>query len=67
MKTDGFAATEKLKNTFLGIGIVDDSLLKVFDNFNEDFEKMIQKGVRGKQTLVKYQYYPKHFFTKNVF
>lgn len=55
MKTDGFATAEKLKNSFLGIGTMDDSLLKVFQNFNADFEKMVQKGVRGKQTLAKYQ------------
>ncbi|ATA93723.1 integrase [Capnocytophaga canimorsus] len=55
MKTDGFATAEKLKNSFLGIGTMDDSLLKVFQNFNADFEKMVQKAVRGKQTLAKYQ------------
>ncbi|WP_317045551.1 Arm DNA-binding domain-containing protein [Capnocytophaga canimorsus] len=55
MKTEGFATAEKLKNSFLGIGTMDDSLLKVFENFNVDFEKMVQKGVRGKQTLAKYQ------------
>ncbi|MFJ1426340.1 phage integrase SAM-like domain and Arm DNA-binding domain-containing protein, partial [Capnocytophaga canimorsus] len=55
MKIDGFATAEKLKNSFLGIGTMDDSLLKVFENFNVDFEKMVQKGVRGKQTLAKYQ------------
>lgn len=55
MKTDGFATAEKLKNSFLSIGTMDDSLLKVFEKFNADFEKMVQKGVRGKQTLAKYQ------------
>ncbi|MFJ1473595.1 phage integrase SAM-like domain and Arm DNA-binding domain-containing protein, partial [Capnocytophaga cynodegmi] len=61
MKTDGFATAEKLKNSFLGIGTMDDSLLKVFQNFNADFEKMVQKGVRGKQTLAKYQNVYTHF------
>lgn len=55
MKINGFVTSEKLKNSFLGIGTMDDSLLKVFQKFNQDFEKMVQKGVRGKQTFAKYE------------
>ncbi|MFK8271809.1 site-specific integrase [Capnocytophaga stomatis] len=60
MKMDGFATAEKLKNSFWGIDTMDDSLLKVFQNFNADFEKMVQKGVRGKQTFSKYEIVYKH-------
>lgn len=50
LKQEGFVTAEKLKLAFLGVGIMDDSLLKVFKENNEDFGKMVDKGERSKST-----------------
>lgn len=55
LKQEGFVTAEKLKLAFLGVGIMDDSLLKVFKKNNEDFGKMVDKGERSKSTYYKYK------------
>ena len=47
MKYEGVVTAQKLKATFLGIGVMEDSLLKVYEKFKEDFALMVEKGVRS--------------------
>lgn len=60
MKIDGFATAKKLKNSFLGIITEGHSLLKMFKKFTADFEEMVIKGIRSKQTLAKYNIVYEH-------
>ena len=53
MKYEGVVTAQKLKATFLGIGVMEDSLLKVYEKFKEDFALMVEKGVRSYSTLNK--------------
>ena len=43
LKDEGFATAQKVKLSFLGVGVMEDSLLKVFKKNNEDFEKWFPK------------------------
>lgn len=52
---DGFVSAEKVKNAYLGMDMRYETLLKVFERHNEDFEKMYQAGSRSWRTLYKYQ------------
>ena len=54
MKYEGVVTAQKLKATFLGIGVMEDSLLKVYEKFKEDFALMVEEGVRSYSTLNKY-------------
>ncbi|MDQ0107163.1 integrase [Chitinophaga terrae (ex Kim and Jung 2007)] len=54
LKHEGFATAQKVKLTFLGVGVMEDALLKVFREQNEDFEKMVAKGKRSQSTYAKY-------------
>jgi integrase len=54
-KDEGFVTAQKLKLAFLGVGVMEDSLLKVFRKNNEDFEKMVAKGERAESTYYKYK------------
>jgi len=55
LKDEGFATAQKVKLSFLGVGVMEDSLLKVFKKNNEDFEKMVAKGERSQSTYYKYK------------
>lgn len=55
LKDEGFATSQKVKLSFLGVGVMEDSLLKVFKKNNEDFEKMVSKGERSQSTYYKYK------------
>src|SRR5690606_16441978 len=55
MKDEGFATADKVKLTFLGVGVMDDAILKVFKQENKDFEKMVAKGERSASTYAKYK------------
>lgn len=67
LKHEGFVTAEKLKLTFLGVGIMEDSLLKVFKKNNEDFGEMVAKGERSDSTYYKYKTVYNHIveFIKN--
>jgi hypothetical protein len=55
LKDEGFATAQKVKLSFLGVGVMDDAILKVFKEQNEDFERMVSKGKRSKNTYSKYK------------
>lgn len=55
LKNEGFATAQKVKLSFLGVGVMDDAILKVFKDQNEDFERMVSKGKRSQNTYNKYK------------
>lgn len=54
LKEEGFATAHKVKLLFLGVGIMEDGILSVFQEHNEQFEKMVAKKDRAQNTLNKY-------------
>lgn len=54
LKHEGFATAQKVKLSFLGVGVMDDAILKVFNDQNEDFKKMVEKEERSQSTYNKY-------------
>ncbi|WP_144281941.1 site-specific integrase [Chryseobacterium echinoideorum] len=55
LKDEGFTTAQKVKLSFLGVGVMDDAILKVFKDQNEDFERMVSKGKRSQNTYNKYK------------
>lgn len=55
LKYDGFATSQKLKLAFLGVGVMEDAILKVFQAHNDDFAKMVAKKERSQSTYDKYK------------
>ncbi|MEE1885017.1 site-specific integrase [Pedobacter flavus] len=54
LKHEGFATAQKVKLSFLGVGVLDDAILKVFNDQNEDFKKLVEKEERSQSTYNKY-------------
>lgn len=52
---EGFVNAEKVKNAYLGLDQKRLTLLQVYKDFLEDFEKLEKSGSRSKSTLYKYQ------------
>lgn len=52
---DGFVTAEKVKNAFLGLEYRHETLMKVYEQFNSDFDKLVQAGMRAKSTQHKYR------------
>ncbi|MFT3945564.1 MAG: Arm DNA-binding domain-containing protein [Agriterribacter sp.] len=50
MKNEGFATSQKVKLSFLGVGVMDDAVLILFKKQIEDFAKMVAKGERSEST-----------------
>ena len=53
-KHEGFATAQKVKLSFLGVGVMDDAILKVFNDQNEDFKRLVEKEERSQSTYNKY-------------
>ncbi len=54
LKEEGFATAQKVKLVFLGVGSIEDGILRVFQEHNEQFERMVLKKERAQNTLDKY-------------
>lgn len=54
LKHEGFATSQKVKLSFLGVGVMNDALLKVFSEQNLEFKKLVDKGERAESTYYKY-------------
>jgi len=54
LKHEGFATAQKVKLSFLGVGVMDDAILKVFNDQNEQFKKLVEKEERSEGTYNKY-------------
>ena len=55
LQEDDFVTAEKVKNGFLGIGVMNDTLMKDYADFNVEFEKMVKSGTRNSSTFTKYR------------
>ena len=47
LKHEGFATAQKIKLSFLGVGVMDDGLLRVFNEQNAEFKKLVDKEERS--------------------
>ena len=50
----GFRHRREMRNAFLGVGVMENCILKDFGNMNREFEAMVEKGQRAKSTYNKY-------------
>ena len=60
MERDNFVTAEKVKNAFLGLEHRYHTLMQVFRQHNEDYEKQVEAGMKAKGTLAKYRTVYKH-------
>ena len=60
MDRDNYVTAEKVKNAFLGLEHRCRTLLQVFKQHNEDYEKMYEARMKAKATLLKYQCVYRH-------
>lgn len=60
LKDEGFVTAQKLKISFLGIGVMADTILTVFADHNGDFKKMVDKEQRSASTYAKYDIVYRH-------
>ena len=56
LRRDGYVNAEKVKNAYFGQDTSCETLLKVYERHNADFEKMYLAGSRSKSTLDKYKH-----------
>ena len=59
MQTDGYVTATKLKDAYLGIGVKQETLLKLFDQYNSEFAKKVGYS-RAKGTFQRYVTVCKH-------
>jgi hypothetical protein len=59
MQTDGYVTATKLKNACLGIGVKQETLLKLFEQHNAEFEKKVGYS-RAQGTFSRYRTVCKH-------
>jgi integrase len=59
MQIDGYVTATKLKNAYLGIGVKQETLLKLFKQHNAEFEKKVGYS-RAQGTFVRYRTVCKH-------
>ena len=60
MDRDNYVTAEKVKNAFLGLEHRQYTLLKVFERYNEDYEKLYNAGMKSKSSFNKYLTVYKH-------
>lgn len=74
MKRDGFVTSERLKNNFLGLDTAQETLLGLYEKFNQEMFKMVEKGTRVLGTYKKYRivynhltrFIPKQYNRKDI-
>lgn len=60
MIRDGYVTAEKVKNSFLGLEYRQQTLLTAFDQWNEEYARMVDGGLKSRKTLDKYRAVRKH-------
>jgi hypothetical protein len=63
LREEDFVTAEKLRNAFLGVGVMENCILKDFEHMNKEFGAMVEKGQRAKSTYNKYLAVYNHFKT----
>lgn len=56
---DNYVTAEKVRNSYLGMGINNKALMAVFRQHNEDYEKLVGK-MKSRRSLLKYQIVYRH-------
>lgn len=64
LRRDGFVTAERLKNNFLGLDTAQETLLGLYDKFNQEMFKMVEKGTRVLGTYKKYRIVYNHPITR---
>ena len=57
---DNYVTAEKVKNAFLGLEHRQHTLMKVFEQYNEDYEKLYKAGMRSWGSLRRYRCVYRH-------
>ena len=57
---DDYVTAEKVKNAFLGLEYRQHTLMTLFAQWNEEYEKKVEGGLNSKTTLVRYKAIYKH-------
>lgn len=57
---DNYVTAEKVKNALLGLEHRQHTLMKVFEQYNEDYEKPVKAGIKSPKSPNKYQAVYKH-------
>jgi len=60
MRRDGYVTAEKLRNAYQGLEFRFNSIMTVYKQFIEDYEKQVAGGLKSKRTLEKYKSVYKH-------
>lgn len=60
MLRDGYATAEKVKNAFLGLEYRQQTLLTLYDQWNDEYAKMVEAGLKSNASLKKYRAVRKH-------
>ena len=60
MRRDGYVTAEKLRNAYQGLEFRFNSIMTVFKQYIEDYEKQVSGGLKSKTTLRKYNAVYKH-------
>ncbi|WP_281962232.1 site-specific integrase [Bacteroides nordii] len=60
LREEDFVTAEKVRNAFLGVGVMENCILKDFETMNKEFGEMVEKGLRAKSTYNKYLTVYKH-------
>jgi integrase len=64
LRRDGFVTAERLKNNFLGLDTAQETLLGLYDKFNQEMFKMVEKGMHVLGTYKKYRIVYNHPITR---
>ena len=57
---DDYVTAEKVKNAFLGLEYRQQTLMTLFTQWNEEFEKKVEGGLKSKTTFIRYKSIYKH-------
>ena len=57
---DDYVTAEKVKNAFLGLEYRQQTLMTLFAQWNEEYEKKVEGGLKSKTTLIRYKSIYKH-------
>ena len=60
MQRDNYATAEKVKNAFLGLEYRQHTLLTLFEQWNREYERQVEAGLKSDASLRKYQTVYKH-------
>ena len=60
MIRDGYVTAEKVKNSFLGLEYRKQTLMSIFEQWNTEYAKQVEGGLKAKNTYERYKAVYKH-------